>query len=52
MPRTLGAVNDDPELAGVAGELTAEEAAALLEASLPRALRRLLEARIEAPEAE
>lgn len=42
---TLGAVNHESELAGVAGELTAEEAAALLEATGHPALRRLLELR-------
>lgn len=40
---TLGAVNHESELAGVAGELTVEEAAALLEATGHPALRRLLE---------
>ena len=49
---TLGVVNDESELAGVAGELTAEEAAALADAALHPVLRRLLEARVEPPEGE
>jgi hypothetical protein len=49
---TLGAVNDESELGGVAGDLTTEEAAALLETALHPLLRRLLEARLEERDAE
>lgn len=49
MLRTLSAVNHESELAGVAGELTAEEAAALLEATGHPALRRLVELRFGPP---
>lgn len=47
---TLGAVNHESDLAGVAGELTAEEAAALLEATGHRALQRLVELRNAPPQ--
>lgn len=47
---TVSAVKDESELAGAAGELTAEEAAALLSVTTDPALRRLLEARTGKPE--
>jgi hypothetical protein len=52
VPSTVSAVKDESELAGVAGDLTAEEAAALLEVTTDPALGRLLEACLEALEAE
>jgi len=48
---TLGAVNHESDLAGVAGELTGEEAAALVETTGHPALRRLLELRRDRPAA-
>lgn len=47
---TLGVVNDESELAGVAGELTTEEAAALRDASIHPVLRGLAQARLDRSE--
>jgi hypothetical protein len=49
---TLSAVKDESELAGVAGELTQQEIAALADATIHPWLRLLVRARSDVPDEE